>query len=75
MRRHPRPGMEFMEAASAAKIGIVDEASFAQSLLCAMEHGDQFLGAPFVYKLIDDAVELAMKQDFPGFVVKRDEVA
>ena len=62
------PGMEFIESLPAGKVKIFDEAAFAQSMLRAMEYADQIHGAPFLYKLIDDAVDLAIEKNWPGFV-------
>jgi hypothetical protein len=69
------PGLEYMEFALGAKIEIGDEAVCARTLLEAMEHSDQLHGASFLNKLIDDAVELAIERDRPGFIVTKEKAA
>ena len=67
------PGLDYMEFALGAKIEIGDEAECARTLLEAIQHSDQLLGASFLNKLIDDAVELAIERDRPGFIVTENE--
>jgi len=62
------PGMEFIQSLPAGKVMIFDEPAFAESILRAMEHSDPEHGASFLYRLIDDAVELAIEKGWPGFV-------
>lgn len=64
------PGMEYMQSQNDDKLRITDESAFALSILGAMEHADPDHGASFLYKLIDNAVELAIEKNWPGFVVK-----
>ena len=69
------PGLEYMEFALGAKIEIGDEAECARTLLESMQHSDQLQGASFLNQLIDDAVELAIENDRPGFVITKEKAA
>jgi len=70
IRQANGPGMEYMQSHNDDKLRITDESAFALSILGAMEHADPDHGASLLYKLIDDAVELAIEKNWPGFVVR-----
>ncbi len=66
------PGLDYMEMSLGAKIEIGDEAVCARSLLQAMKHSEQLQGASYLYQLIDNAVEVAIEQGLPRFVMTKE---